>query len=598
MLIPEEKIAEILNVSDIVDVISESVMLKKSGRNYLGLCPFHSEKTPSFSVSPHKQIFHCFGCSTGGNVISYLMKYQGVSFPEAVRLLAVKYGVHIETREAVNPEVQRKLKIREGLVRLNKAVMDYYAATLKQGKTAANARQYLTRRKITQDTIDRFSLGYAPDAWDSVVGLFRKMRTGKSLAELSGLVLPKKQGGYYDRFRNRIMFPIFDANMQVTGFGGRVMDDSVPKYLNSPETPVYSKGRILYGLHLAKQYCRQQDTVYIVEGYFDFLTLFQNGITNVVASLGTALTSDHVRILKGHVSRAVLVFDSDAAGVNAARRSIDIFLAESLDVRILVLPQGYDPDSFVMEHGPESFIAEAKNAMSIIDFLVQTAEKKYGLSIEGRMSILDEIKPHLARIEDPAVQSLYLRDISQRLGIDEKAVREKVIQAQHQEIRSEAMKSGHHLFSEETQHDNQELESDRREMQIISLMLQYPDVLKEARSRGVLDAFYSDRLKRIGVAVMSASVSGTGSLADLMAGMESRNDQELLASLAMIDIPETDDIVNKAVALMNRIVQVRKKNESNLTHKIRRAEQKGDSGLPLELLAERQREIRKLHGYE
>ena len=301
MYIPEEKVSEILNTSDIVDVISESVILKKSGRNFFGLCPFHAEKTPSFSVNASKQIFHCFGCSAGGNVLSYIMKYHGITFPEAAKMIARKYNITIETKE-IDPAKRRQLNLTENLFRLNKTIMEVYFDGLKNLKTGEISRQYLKDRGINDNTIEKFKLGFSPDKWDTIVTVLKKRKISKNTAVQSGLILERKQNnGYYDRFRNRIMFPIFDVNMQVAGFGGRVMDDAMPKYMNSPETPIYNKSRILYGLHAAKQFCRQEGCVYIVEGYFDFLSLYQHGIKNTVASLGTALTPDHVRDRKSVV---------------------------------------------------------------------------------------------------------------------------------------------------------------------------------------------------------------------------------------------------------------------------------------------------------
>jgi len=598
MYIPEEKIAEILAVSDIVDVISESVILKRSGRNYFGLCPFHTEKTPSFSVSPHKQIFHCFGCSAGGNVFSFLMKHHGISFPEAVKILAGKYGVEIDTGR-MSPEMKQRLNLKEGLFRLNQRVMEQFALVLGEGPMAGEARSYLLNRGMKQETLDLFHLGYAQDSWDAMVSFLRRIKISRALAVQSGLVLPRKQTkGYYDRFRNRIIFPIFDVNMQVAGFGGRVMDDAMPKYLNSPETPVYSKGRILYGLHQAKQYCRKKDTVYIVEGYFDFLSLFQEGVKNVVASLGTALTSEHVRLLKGCASMAVLVFDSDEAGINAAKRSIATFIHEGMDVRVIVLPEGQDPDSYVMAHGGAAFERIAQDAVSAIPFLTETSVKRHGLSVEGRIAILDDIKPYLIQITDSAVRSMYVRGLAQRLDIDEQAVLERVREAWALRHSGKGSVPAEASGAEGTKDAFPVLESDPRESQIISMMLQFSEVVQEARARKILDYFYSDRLKRIGVSLTEADGREGQKVADFMERLGHPEDRDLIASLAMVEVPDVENILSKSVALMKRIVQVRKRNDNYLTNKIKQAEQGGDSDLSLELLEKRQREIRALRGYE
>ncbi len=587
MYIPEDKISEILTASDIVDVISESVILKKSGMNFFGLCPFHSEKTPSFSVNAGKQIFHCFGCSAGGNVFSYVMKYHGITFPEAAKMLARKYQITVET-QSIDPSMRKILHLKEGLFRLNKMVMEYYSGSLETSKNADSARKYLKKRELSDDIISQFKLGFSQDNWESVVNVIKKNKTSRAVAVQSGLVLERKQTtGFYDRFRNRVMFPIFDINMQVAGFGGRVMDDSMPKYMNSPETPVYNKSRILYGLHAAKQFCRQEGFVYIVEGYFDFLSLFQHGIKNTVASLGTALTQDHVRILKGYAKKMILVFDSDAAGISAAKRSIKIFLKEGVDTKILVLPQGNDPDSYVMEHGPKAFNELAKNAGTVMQFLLQVAIETHGMSVEGRINILDDMKQHLTLIDDSAVRSLYIKELSETLQIDEKAVLEKV---KEQYITQHTKKSS---LTEETK-DEKRLESDRREEQVLSMMLNYPQILSKIRRSGAIDYFYSEKLKHLAKKIMSVDIDENAFITNVMAGMKTNEDRKLVASFAMNDFFLEEDIQTKALSMINRIIKVRKKQENTLTNKIISAK-KGSNSEIMDLLKQKQAEIQQLH---
>jgi len=585
MYIPEEKISEILNTSDIVDVISETVILKKSGANFFGLCPFHSEKTSSFSVNANKQIFHCFGCSAGGNVLSYIMKYHGISFPEAVKMMARKYNIILETG-TVNPVIRKELQLKENLFRLNKTVMGVYSDELKTASHAENARNYLERRGIANETIQQFRLGFSSDGWESIVKVLKKQKISKKVAIQSGLILERKQNnGYYDRFRNRIMFPIFDINMQVAGFGGRVMDDAPPKYMNSPETPIYNKSRILYGLHASKQYCRQLGFVYIVEGYFDFLSLFQHGIKNTVASLGTALTADHVRILKGYAPRMILVFDSDVAGINAAKRSIQIFMKEGVDTRIIVLPEGHDPDSYVVKYGQDAFNELAAHAKTVMQFLLQVSIDTHGLSVEGRIRVLDEMKAHLILIQDSALRSLHVKELSETLNIDEKAVLEKV---REQYINN----PGKRNINEKK--DEDKLESDRREEQMISMMLNYPEIIDMIIKRDVLEYFYSEKLKRIAKKIISVESDKDVFIRNVMARMENDLDQELIASYAMDDIFSEQDIHQIAVSLINRIIRVRKKQENTLTSKIISAEKGCDSELN-ELLKQKQAEIQQLH---
>jgi DNA primase len=586
MYIPEEKVSEILNASDIVDVISESVILKKSGRNFFGLCPFHSEKTPSFSVNAGKQIFHCFGCSAGGNVLSYVMKYHGITFPEAAKMLARKYNIILETKE-IDPVKRKQLHTKESLFRLNKAVMGVYFDELKNSKSGEIARQYLKDRGINDDTINLFRLGFSPDRWDIIVKVLKERKISKGIAAQCGLVLERKQkNGYYDRFRNRIMFPIFDINMQVAGFGGRVMDDAMPKYMNSPETPVYNKSRILYGLHAAKQFCRQEGCVYIVEGYFDFLSLYQHGIKNTVASLGTALTPDHVRILKGYAARMILVFDSDAAGISAAKRSVKIFMNEGVDTRILVLPQDNDPDSYVVKHGQKSFDELASSAKTIMQFLLQVSIDTHGLSVEGRIRILEDMKQQLILIQDSALRSLYVKELAETLNIDERAVLEKV----REQYLSRPEKK---FFLRDTKREDVKLESDRREEQMISLILNYPEIIDEIRNKDVLDYFYSERLKHLAQKILSVDPDKKAFITNVMAGMKNTEDQELIASFAMNDYSSDQDIRKTALSIIHRIIRVRKKQENTLTTKIISAEKGCDSDL-MELLKEKQAEIQQL----
>ncbi|THB76697.1 MAG: DNA primase [Desulfobacteraceae bacterium] len=585
MRIPEDKVSEILHISDIVQVISESVILKKSGINYFGLCPFHTEKTPSFSVNAQKQIFHCFGCSAGGNVYSFLMKYHGITFPEAVRMLARKYNVTIET-QALNPAQQRELNLKEQLFKLNRHVLNFYSGILGKDRGAGQARQYLQQRGTSHEVLSEFGLGFAPDQWDSVERLLRQLKISPQLALSSGLVLPRKQkSGFYDRFRNRVIFPIFDINMQVAGFGGRVMDDSMPKYLNSPETPVYNKGRILYGLHAAKSHCRHADRVYIVEGYFDFLTLYQHGVKNTVASLGTALTSDHVRILKGFASKMVLVFDSDTAGINAAKRSIGTFVKQGVEVSILVLPDGNDPDSFVAQKGKGAFEALAENALNSIEFLVQVAVDKYGLTVEGRVAILNEMKTHLAQVEDSAVRSLYIRELSERINIDEKAVLEKVRETLTRQTTGD-------LTTELIPDKDMPASSHPREEQIISLMLQYPEIHPEIETTKVLSYFYSKKLKEIGNRILSIAKDNTPVVSQIISTLP-QEEQHLITALAIQEIDLDNNLEHKAKDLISRIIRIRKKEENTLTNKIISAEKGGDAEL-FELLAAKQKEIQQL----
>jgi DNA primase len=514
--IPEDKVSEIKNTADIVEVISEVVVLKKTGKNYIGLCPFHSEKTPSFTVSPEKQIFYCFGCAAGGNVFSFLMKHDGMSFPDAAKILAGRYGIDIPTT-AMSPEQKRRMSQRESLFATNRLAMEFFRKQLFDDISGRRAMAYLNKRGINKEIFDNFYLGYAPEGWDNLLRFFTKKNISLDLVEKVGLIVSRKEkSGFYDRFRDRLIFPIFDLNMQVIGFGGRVMDDSLPKYLNSPETPVYNKSRSLYGLHLAKKKCRENERVFIVEGYFDLLALHQHGLQDSVATLGTSLTPEHVQLLKGFVGkdgRVILVFDSDDAGIKASRRSIEVFDKGYINAQIVILPDGYDPDSYIFEFGVESFLVLVSEAKDIIPFLMDSAVKKHGLSIEGKIRIISEMQDTLGSISDNTRRSLYIKELAECINIDESAVLEKIRKisvrnrdrAKRPTWPNTDLGQGHHKTSvpDKAQEKVFQGKWDKLERQIIAMMLQFPQILSQIYERNILDLFENNDLKSIGQVLLT-----------------------------------------------------------------------------------------------
>jgi DNA primase len=438
-LIPEEIINRIRDRADIVEVISAHLSLSKAGQNFKGLCPFHSEKTPSFIVSPSRQMFHCFGCGEGGNVFTFLMKVEGSSFPTVVRNLGEKYGIRVEERPA-SPAARQRAEQVERLVELNKAAAEFFHKTLVKDQAAEPARAYLEERGITAETIERFDIGYAPQAWDGVLKALsrggKQAKAGWSVEDLAaaGLIVARDQSGqkpgdasgYYDRFRGRVILPIRDLQKRVIGFGGRVIDDGVPKYLNSPETPLFRKGRTLYGLEVAREGITRADQVVIVEGYFDAIALHQAGVSNVVATLGTALTSEHVDLIRRFTRRVVLLFDPDAAGVRAALRTLDLFLGSGLAVQVGSLPEGEDPDTFVRSRGPEAFTILVRQAPSLLDFTVagSLAIGRQG-SVEDRVRCVEEVLALLQKLSNPVEKAAALHHVADQLGLDEKVLMER-----------------------------------------------------------------------------------------------------------------------------------------------------------------------------
>jgi DNA primase len=419
--IPEDKLLEIKDAASIEEVVGQYVKLTSKGKNLLGLCPFHSETKPSFTVAPEKGIFYCFGCGAGGNVISFIMQYQRLSFPEAAQELARRYGIPLSLKD-LGPEGAQQAKKRTTAYEANAAAAAFYAATLasSEGKPG---RDYLTKRGLTPEIIRAFQLGYAVDEWDALRRHFQNRGIPLELGQEVGLLAPRDRGGFYDRFRGRIMFPIFDRQSRVIAFGGRTIGDGEPKYLNSPESFLYSKGRSLYGLPQAAVALRATGVALVVEGYLDLIALQVHGVGNVLATLGTALTREQVRLLKALADQVVLVYDGDAAGAKAMKRAFPLFAQENLAVRALPLPAGLDPDSYAQSHGAELFRTAWDAAQPWFSYLLEDLITTHGLDIEGRVRVLEELRPFVQALTDPVEQDLWLRATSERLGVDAAALR-------------------------------------------------------------------------------------------------------------------------------------------------------------------------------
>ncbi|MFP4225171.1 MAG: DNA primase [Desulfobacterales bacterium] len=586
--IPEDKLAEIRNATDIVDVVSERVALKKTGKDYTGLCPFHSEKTPSFTVSATKQIFYCFGCGAGGDVFNFLIRFEGISFPEAAQSLARQCGIELPTRHMSASEKQA-VSEREKLFDINKKVLAYYRNQLLRQPAGEKARAYLENRGFSREIIDRFGLGYAPEGWDNLIRLFRKEQIPVSLAEKAGLIVPRSsKTGYYDRFRNRIMFPIVDATRRIIAFGGRVLDDATPKYLNSPETPIYSKSSSLYGIHAAREKCRETGIVYIVEGYFDILAMHQHGIANSVATLGTSLTTGHIRMLRrGYAKKARLVFDSDTAGIKAAHRSIGLFMNESVDVEIIVLPAGEDPDSFLFARGADAFFEHAEAARGAIEFLMESAISAHGLSMQGKIRVVDELKQPLADIRDSVARSIYIRHLAERLGVDESAILERVRAARKQQDKAPQKKRPISQNSGTDTAEKPALVKNRLEARMVAMMLQYPEIVPSIENQQIIDYFEDIQLKELAELILSHPPKSTDDISELLNRIPDDAQRQLVASLAMGKECWDETSCEKLVA---QFKGSRKRRHQELLDQIKAAEQNKDHELLFKLLKEKQKQ--------
>jgi DNA primase len=420
MRIPESKIEEIRQAVDIVDVISQHVQLRKRGKNFIGLCPFHSEKTPSFTVSEEKQIFHCFGCHTGGNVFKFITEFHKISFVEAVQELAEQQGITIEFDKAEYTEQQSE---QEVLYDINTEAARYFLNNLLNDDEGEFPRKYLQERNIKLQTLRSFGLGYALKGWENFINYAKSRNLNIDKCIQLGLIGKTSEGKMYDKLPGRLIFPIFSPNGRVVAFAGRVLDskDTGAKYINSPESLIYIKGRILYGLSFSKDDIRRLDKAIIVEGYMDLISLYQSGIKNVVAVSGTALTDEQVQLLSRYTKNVVLLFDADTAGIKASMRSIEVLLKRDMEIKIVSLPKGEDPDSFVNKYGKEEFEELVKKAENFLDYETRYYESlgKFEEPATAAEAIRDLVKP-VALINDELKRNLLIRNIAKKFNLREK----------------------------------------------------------------------------------------------------------------------------------------------------------------------------------
>src|SRR5687768_16120097 len=423
MRYPQTFIDDLKRQADIVRVIQDYVQLKKKGANWMACCPFHKEKTPSFSVSPQKEIFYCFGCHKGGSVFNFVMEIERVPFPEAIKIVADKIGMPLP-KLVDDSRFEARRQESDEVIQLNNWAMEWWEQQLESGAEARIAREYLTTREITAETQKTFRLGYAPDSWEALSFYLRQKGASQSQIERSGLVVKKEEGGFYDRFRGRLMFPVLDAQGRPIAFGGRTLKNDNAKYINSPETAAYVKGRNLFGLNLTRDEIRRQEFVILVEGFLDLIVPYQFGVKNVAASLGTALTADQVRLLGRFARKVVVNYDGDRAGVQAAKKAIEILLAEDLEVKVLVLPDNADPDEFIRKFGAGDYQQRRGEAQPHIQFVIDQAVRDRKLTNPAhKEAAIEEVLPFIravrSRIQkreyfDIAMDSLRVSDPSLR----------------------------------------------------------------------------------------------------------------------------------------------------------------------------------------
>ena len=425
-------VQRVLEASNIVDFIGEVTQLKPSSGGFMGRCPFpdHAEKTPSFSVSETKQVYHCFGCQKSGNLFSFLRDYHGMNFPEAVEFLADRARIELPKMDSPSlSEDERRNQQRKQILHANKIALEFFEAQLQTAPSSNEAerpvRAYIDKRKLSPEIVKQFRLGYSPSGWDGLAQYLARKSVPMDIAEQAGLVRRRREGtGHYDLFRDRLMFPIHKISGDVIGFGGRIIEQGEPKYLNSPDSPVFSKGRTLYGLDQTARYIRAKDLLVIVEGYMDLLALFQAGIQSVAATLGTALTADHAHLLSKLTRNVVVLFDGDQAGQNAAEKSLPILLQAGLRPKGLVLPDELDPDEFIQERGAELLVEEIQRAPDLFNLVVHQWTLNFRGATTEKAAILERCEPLFRAMSDARLRDLYVTDLSQRIQMSPQQIKQ------------------------------------------------------------------------------------------------------------------------------------------------------------------------------
>nr|WP_274380958.1 DNA primase [Desulforadius tongensis] len=594
--IPDEVAEEVLQKSDIVQVVSEYVLLKRSGKNYFGLCPFHQEDTPSFSVAPDKQIFYCFGCHAGGNVFKFLMLKEGLSYPEAVRRLAQKVGVYIpQIQGSYNIQEQKK---KQRPYKIMAAAAEFFHQNL-LGPEGLAARNYLQNRDVTGEIIKTFQIGYAPAGWDNLIKYLTSKGCKEKELERLGLIIKNRQGtSYYDRFRNRVILPIKDAAGRIVGFGGRTLDGSTPKYLNTPETSLFNKRHLLYGLHLSRAAIRDSGYAVVMEGYMDVVAAHRLGIKNVVASLGTALTREQVKLLMRYTDEIVIAYDADAAGVKAAIRGLDLIQQMGCRVKILQIPDGKDPDEYFRLNGVKEWNKLIKSAYNLIDYKLHVAvAERIPTTAAEKIRVLQQVLPNLAHIKDPVDKEESIKRVASVLNVSWETVTsefKRYIAKQEKNVVKQGkiwVNTGKFVNNTHNTNLNTHLTDARQQAEylLLGLILTDFNLFSIVKEQITIDHFQNKELKKIFSLLMQSNLP-VNEPARLMQRLDDKG-QQVLGRLLSEKIPAG----NKLSALEDCIKiikkQAGKRRQEELLHQLKEAEQLGDQKRVIELL----QELQQLH---
>lgn len=560
MLYPQELIDEIRTQNDIVSVISEYIALKPKGSSYFGLCPFHNESTPSFSVSADKQFYYCFGCGESGNVYSFIMRMENCDFPEAVKRLADRAHISLPEPE-YSAEAARAERLKQQIYEMHRAAGRYYYAAL-HSRNGERALKYLNERGVKEEIQKRFGIGYAPSGRDHLCRYLKEKGFSTDAMIKSGLVMVSKDGkGLYDRFFNRLMFPIFDIQGRPIAFGGRVIDKGEPKYLNSPETVVFNKSRTLYGMNFAK--AARKKEIILVEGYMDMISIYQAGFPNVVAGLGTAFNNDHARTLRKLADSVILLYDSDEAGTRAALRAIPVLVNNGFDVKVTQVKGAKDADEFIKKYGAEAFGKLIVDAVSHITFRIGCAGKNYNLeNADHRVRFAEEAAKILADVANDIERDVYTKETAAVCGIDEAALRSRISRirdASESEFLMEAEKKRKRVYSDKESRDIRPKGITEAQKTILSMAVDNDKVLKAVFSVLKAEEFEDGVYRTLAERIYNDSVGGRKSVpADLVSCFENIEDQNTAA--AVFAVKNDIDNVSKLEKAVTENVRLIKKN--------------------------------------
>ena len=576
--IPDDKIAEIRESCNIVHLISEYVPLKKYGANYKGLCPFHSENTPSFTVSEVKQIFHCFGCNAGGNIFTFLMKFEHLSFPEAALKLAKKHGIELPKRD-VSPAQKKLAGEKEQLFTINEHAAAYYSTCLKS-RAGERARNYLETRNISAESAGEYRLGYALPSWNGLLTFLKKKGVSLELARTLGLVKHSKNS-LYDCFRDRIIFPIINYNQRVIGFGSRTLGTDSAKYINSSDSLIYKKSNSLYGLNLALPSIRKEDSVILVEGNFDLISLHQYGIKNVVATLGTALTTGQIKLLKRFTRNVTIAFDTDEAGIKATIKSLALFLENEISPRILTLPRGVDPDEFIHREKETAFRHKLEQAPPLMEFYIkQVLKRKDSSTTEGSLSIIREIAPLVSKLDDITEKNLYIQKLSQAINVTEQVIRTEI---------ATAATSAKPKQSEARDLPLKVSSQNRAEELLLQVVILHPEVIPQVKMAQIENDLKDPQIKRLMSFILKCSETNESIKPDWLIN---NLDEEPLKHIVSKLVIKEEGLIDFDKTFHNCIQRIKttslKKEIEILNTKIREAQAGKDESAIEQFLADKQ----------